>query len=98
MEEIVSLATSLVVKLIIAGVAALITYYVIPYLKEKKIYDTVSKLVKAAEKLAQNEQIDKDKKKEYVIDLLTSKGVEVTPLINAMIEAAVTELDLAMKT
>lgn len=98
MEEIVSLATSLVVKLIIAGVAALITYYVIPYLKEKKVYDTVSKLVKAAEKLAQSEQIDKDKKKDYVIDLLTSKGVEVTPLINAMIEAAVTELDLAMKT
>ncbi len=98
MEEIVSMATSLIVKLVIAGATALITYYVIPYLKEKKLYDTVSKLVKAAEKLAQSEQIDKNKKKDYVIDLLTSKGIEVTPLINAMIEAAVTELDLAMKT
>ncbi len=96
MEEIVSMATSLIIKLIIAGATALITYYIIPYLKEKNLYDTVSKLVKAAEKLAQSNQIDKDKKKDYVIDLLAKKGIEITPLIDAMIEAAVTELDLAM--
>lgn len=98
MEEIVSMATSLIVKLIVAGVTALITYYVIPYLKDKGLYDMVSRYVKAAEKLAESAQITKEEKKQYVIDLLISKKVKITPAVEAMIEAAVTELDLAKQS
>ncbi len=66
---------------------------VIPWLKEKHLYDIVKKFVQAAEKMGESGIIDKQTKKQFVIDMLKSKGVNVTPEVEALIESAVEELD-----
>ena len=53
--------------------------------------------VTAAEKQAEAGTIDKATKKRFVVELLEANGITVTPEINAFIEAAVKELDLAEK-
>ena len=92
-KEIITLA----VQLAFAVISALITAYVVPYLKKKNIYDTVKKLVQAAEKLAENANIDK---KAWVKAELSHLGVKMTAvtdtLIDAFIESAVKELDIAV--
>ncbi len=95
MEEIMTSAAGLIVKLVFAAIGLLITYYLVPWLKEKKLYSTVTKLVRGAEKLAGSMQIGKGEKKSYVIDQLKNLGIKITPFVEALIEAAVTELDLA---
>ena len=50
-----------------------------------------------AEKQAEAGTIDKATKKRFVVELLEANGITVTPEINAFIEAAVKELDLAEK-
>lgn len=57
----------------------------------------VKKFVEAAEKQAEAGTIDKATKKRFVVELLEANGITVTPEINAFIEAAVKELDLAEK-
>lgn len=89
MNDIVTYA----VKLVFAVVGVLITYYLVPWLKQKGTYEIVKQFVRAAEKLAQNIELDK---KQYVLDCLTSAGIKVTPTIDAFIEAAVEELDIAL--
>lgn len=73
---------------------ALVSKILVPWLKEKKVYDTICRFVRAAEKLADAGKIDKAKKKLYVRSLLEKKGVKITPEVDAMIEAAVEDLDL----
>ena len=51
----------------------------------------------AAEKQAEAGTIDKATKKRFVVELLEANGITVTPEIDAFIEAAVKELDLAEK-
>lgn len=85
----------LIVKLIFAVLTTVITAYVIPWLREKRLLSWVKMGVEAAEKLAQSGQILKDDKKEYVKAFLDGKGVTITPTINTFIEAAVKELDIA---
>ena len=68
---------------------------VIPWLKEKHLYGVVKRFVNAAEKLADSGKLQKSEKKDYVLRLLASKGVAVTEEIDAMIESAVIELDIA---
>lgn len=68
---------------------------VIPWLREKRVLNLVSKFVQAAEKLGETGVIDKDTKKSYVLALLKSKGVTVTPAIDAFVESAVLDLDKA---
>ena len=92
-KEIIILA----VQLTFAVISALITAYVVPYLKKKNVYDTVKKLVQAAEKRAGNANIDK---KAWVKAELSRLGVKMTAvtdtLIDAFIESAVKELDIAV--
>lgn len=88
-KEIISCA----VKLVFAIITAVITAYVIPWLKEKRVYGVISQFVHAAEKYAQTHQIDK---KEWVIEHLKEKGIKVTNEIEALIESAVEELDVAL--
>lgn len=85
----------LIVKLIFAVLTTVITAYVIPWLREKRLLSWVKMGVEAAEKLAQSGQILKADKKEYVKAFLDGKGVTITPTINTFIEAAVKELDIA---
>lgn len=89
MNDIITYA----VKLIFAVAAALAARYAIPWLKNKGLYEMVKHFVRAAEKLAQNCELDK---KEYVVDCLKRIGVKVTPVVDALIEAAVEELDIAI--
>lgn len=70
----------------------------IPWLKEKHIYGLVQKFVKAAEKKAEAGSLKKALKKQYVIQLLEAKGITVTDEIDAFIEAAVQELDIAFQS
>lgn len=69
---------------------------VIPWLKEKQLYGLVSKFVQAAEKLAETGAIDRESKKNYVVKLLRDKGYTITEEVEAFIESAVKELDMAV--
>lgn len=82
-----------IVKIVFVILSTAVTLYVIPWLKEKRLYDTVQKMVDAAEKWAETNDIDK---KQWVIDQLESKGIEVNAYVDALIEAAVKELDIAL--
>ena len=89
MNEVITYA----VKLVFAVAGVLIARYLVPWLKEKRLYDIVKQFVRSAEKLATNVTLDK---KQYVIDCLTDIGIKVTPAVDALIEAAVEELDIAL--
>lgn len=65
----------------------------IPWLKERHLQRVVAVFVQAAEKLAESGQIDKTDKHDYVVAMLRSKSIEITPEIDAFIESAVVDLD-----
>ena len=71
---------------------------VYPWLEDKRLMGLVRQFVMAAEKLASTGEIDKSHKKSYVVKLLTSHGIEVNSRMDAFIEGAVEELDLAAQT
>ena len=100
MNEIILQAISGFAEVAIIAAIGIATYYikttVIPWLKEKHLYDTVKKFVQAAAKLGDVGTIPKANKKAHVIRLLENKGIKVTPEIDAMIESAVLELDNAV--
>ena len=91
----------IIVKVLIPILGTIITYILIPFLKQKitkeqreEIYFWVKIAVGAAE------QIYKEKgqgklKKEYVVDFLVSKGINITiQELDVLIEAAVKELNI----
>lgn len=100
-QEIMKVLLQNGVEIIVAIIGLVISYYVIPaikndlvpWLKEKHLYDIVYKGVLAAEKLANSGQIKKVDKKQYVINYLLGKGVSITPEVRTLIETACTELD-----
>ena len=67
--------------------------YAIPWLKERKLYDTVKMAVRASEKLGESCTIDKEAKLQYVVTILQKKGIKVDATVRAMIESAVGDLD-----
>lgn len=95
-----------VFEIIATIITLVVSYYIIPaikndlvpWLKEKRIYETIKKLVNAAEKMAETNAIEKGDKKSTVIALLKEKGIEVTKEIEALIESAVKELDIIVDT
>lgn len=105
-ESIINAITTNVLEIIIAVISIVVSYYIIPcikedlvpWLKDKHLYDTVKKFVQAAEKLAESGYIEKCDKRLYVINLLTDKGIEITDEINSFIESCVKELDLITST
>ncbi len=91
----------IIIKIIIPILGAIITYLIVPLVKQKttkeqreNIYFWVKVAVAAAE------QIYKEKgqgklKKEYVVDFLVSKGINITiQELDVLIEAAVKELNI----
>lgn len=82
------------VKGVFLVLSGLVAIYVIPWLKEKKLYNIVKQFVQAAEKYGQTHDINKH---EYVINLLKERGIEISPVVEALIESAVEELDIALK-
>lgn len=90
-----------IVNAVIALIAAIITTFLIPWIKGKidaaklaQIVEWVGIAVRAAEQIY-NESGMGEKKKQYVLDFLADKGFTLDPnSINAMIEAAVKELNI----
>ena len=90
-----------IVNAVIALIAAIITTSLIPWIKSKidaaklaQIVEWVGIAVRAAEQIY-NESGMGEKKKQYVLDFLADKGFTLDPnSINAMIEAAVKELNI----
>ena len=82
-------------------IAAIVTTFLIPWIKSKidaaklaQIVEWVGIAVRAAEQIY-NESGMGEKKKQYVLDFLASKGFTLDPdSINAMIEAAVKDLNI----
>lgn len=71
-----------------------VRHTLIPWMENKHLMDIVRIFVAAAEKQGETGAIVKERKKEYVINMLQRKGIIITPEIEDMIEAAVEELDL----
>lgn len=98
MQEIMNVlkeAAPLAVKILVFAVFLMCARYIVPWLKNQGLYDTVKKFVWAAEKLAAAGKLPKENKKDYVCRMLNAAGVKVTPVVEAMIEAAVEALDIA---
>lgn len=98
-EAIINAVVSNAFELIGTILVIVVSMYVVPamrnlvpWLKEKHMYDIVYKAVLAAEKLGDTSQIRKADKKEYVIELLTKKGITVTPEVESLIETACQQL------
>lgn len=94
----------IIVKIIIPVLGAIITYLIVPFIKEKttrqqrdNVYELVKIAVFAAEQMADAGLINMPKK-EYVINYISSKGINITIQdLDTMIEAAVKELKIAEK-
>lgn len=100
MEEILNVlreAAPLAVQLLVFVVFLMCARYIVPWLKNQGLYDTVKKCVWAAEKLANAGRLPKEEKNDYVCRMLETIGVKVTPFVKAMIEAAVKALDIAQQ-
>ena len=91
----------IVVKVLIPLLGAILTYLIVPLILQKttkeqreNIYFWVTVAVQAAEMIYKEKGQGK-LKKEYVIDFLTSKGINITiQELNVLIEAAVKELNI----
>ena len=90
-----------IVNAVRALIAAIITTFLIPWIKSKidaaklaQIVEWVGIAVRAAEQIY-NESGMGEKKKQYVLDFLADKGFTLDPnSINAMIEASVKNLNI----
>ena len=90
-----------IVNAVITLIAAIVTTFLIPWIKSKidaaklaQIVEWVGIAVRAAEQIY-NESGMGEKKKKYVLDFLADKGFTLDPnSINAMIEAAVKNLNI----
>lgn len=92
MDLVNELLTTLVKLVITAGGSYLIAYG-LPWLKKIGLYKLVQIGVMAAEKLAESGAIPKVDKNAKAKEILGMLGIKESPMIDAMIEAAVKELD-----
>ena len=92
MKLVNELLTTLVKLVITAGGSYLIAYG-LPWLKKIGLYKMVQIGVMAAEKLAESGAIPKVDKNAKAKEILGMLGIKESPMIDAMIEAAVKELD-----
>lgn len=91
-----------VFEIIGSVLSVIVAYYIIPaikndlvpWLKDKRVYSLIQRLVQAAEKMAEAGMIPKVDKKATVIKWLKEQGIEITSEVDAFIESAVKELDM----
>ena len=86
----------IIVKFIIPLLGAIITYYVVPLLKEKKLYDYVEIGVKAAEQIFGSKM--GEQKFEYVKEWVKGKFNVSDEDLKNIIEAIVYEMNKDKKT
>lgn len=105
-EQILTTITDSVLNIVLAIITGIVSYYVIPciknnlvpWLEDKHLYSIVKTMVQAAEKLADSGVIPKTDKKQYVINLLNEQGIEITDKVDSFIESCVKELDFVIDT
>ena len=91
-----------VLEIILTIISMIIARYVVPYiktdlipwLKERRLYNITRDFVQAVEKMAESGIIAKQDKKAKVVELLESKGIKVDATVDAFIESCVKELDI----
>lgn len=81
-----------IIKLIIPLLCTVITAYIIPYLKEKKLYNAVKTAVQAAEQIYKESGMG-EQKFEYVKSWLNEKFSISADDLKKFIESAVYELN-----
>lgn len=94
----------IIVKVIIPILSAILTYLIVPLILSKttkqqreNVYFWVQVAVSAAEMIYKEKGQGK-LKKEYVVDFLVSKGINITVQeLDVLIEATVKELNLAQE-
>lgn len=82
----------LIIKIIIPVTCAILTAYIIPFLKEKRIYGCVATAVKAAEQIYRESGMGKEKF-EYVKEWVQEKFKISDEDLKNIIEAAVFEMN-----
>lgn len=92
---ILQIVCALIGILLTAVVVPWLKTRAIPWMKEKQLYGLVKKFVQAAEKLAETGALEREDKKDYVVNLLEQKGYHMNAEAEAFIESAVKELDMA---
>ena len=105
-EQITNVIISNVLDIVIAIISIIISAFLIPaikdqlvpWLKEKHLYDVVYKAVLAAEKLGETGQIEKMEKKAYVLNFLRGKNIVITTEVEQFIESACQQLDIIEQT
>ena len=101
-EAIIDAVVSNVLEIVATIISLVVAYYVIqyikndliPWLKEKRLYNIVKSFVQAAEKMAESGVIAKVDKKKEVAKLLSNKGIVIDDTVDAFIESCVKELDI----
>lgn len=97
MNEIIQI----VIKYLIEAAAVVVVFaagkYVIPWLKEKRIWDYIVQFVEMAEQKADAGFINPDARKDEVIKALQNVGIKITEEILDLIESAVCELNMEKK-
>lgn len=96
-----NLNIDLIIKIIIPILGAIVTYFVIPWLKANtsqkqrdEVYFWVTVAVGAAEQIYKEKGQGKEKK-EYVVEFLNSLGINLTlEELNVLIESSVKELNM----
>ncbi len=91
----------IIIKIVIPIIGAIVTYILVPLIKEKttkeqreKVYFWVRMAVQSAEMIYKEKGQGK-KKKDFVIDYLTGKGIDIGVRdLDILIEAAVKELNI----
>lgn len=102
LEMIIDAILPNIFEIVATVISLVVSYYVIPcikadlvpFLKEKRIYNIVKNCVQAAEKMTESGIINKDDKKKYVVDLLKNNGIVVDEVVDSFIESCVKELDM----
>lgn len=91
-----------IVQLVLVVLSIIITKYLVPYLKEKytaekvsNTYDHVIKAVQAAEKAFEDYTGVGDQKKQYVLNYLKSKNINLSEEdVDVFIDSAIKLLDV----
>ena len=101
-KEIINAILPNILEIVATIISLIVARYVVPYvktdlipwLKERHLYNTIKNFVQAVEKLAESGVLEKTYKKQKVVELLENKGIIVDETVEAFIESAVKELDM----
>lgn len=97
MNEIIQIIIKYAIEAASIVVVFVAGKYVIPWLKEKRIWNYIVQFVKAAEQKADAGFISPDARKDEVIKALQQVGIKITQEILELIESAVCDLNIEKK-